>query len=63
MPKLIRRRCAICGKFILITLDTEHPNENGKYFYTGGHYFGKLFEGEHNEVEYWECYSCYKKED
>jgi len=66
MVRVIKRRCAVCGKDL--TIKVYH---NGRY--EGGHYFGNLKEelkeiGEYNpsipdeEYEYWECDKCYRGE-
>ncbi len=61
--KKIKRTCAICGKDLNIELDIDNPTEEGKYPYTGGHYWGNLFDGTHIKAEYWECDECYNESD
>jgi hypothetical protein len=54
--RVIKRKCLVCGKVILISV-----KENGAY--KGGHYFGRMRfqinKEKEKEVEYWECEKCY----
>ena len=50
MIKIIRT-CAICGKKIIIEVNSDRS-------YSGGNYFGVLHVND-NESEYWECDICY----
>jgi len=45
--KILKRKCAICGREITVWVE-----EDGSY--SGGHYFGKI-----DGKEYWECEKCY----
>jgi len=51
--KNLKKVCACCGEDIEVKVFTNR-NYRG-----GGHYFGKIHDGNKN-LEYWECNSCYK---
>ena len=50
--RTMKRSCVVCGKKLEIKVFKDRK-------YTGGHYFGKILEGEKDEFEYWECDNCY----
>ena len=54
VKRQFKRRCAVCGRELTITL-----YDNGTY--EGGHFFGNVLHGG-KWIEYWECDDCYNKD-